>query len=151
MGTNARWKTWIVGYGLIWTVFALASWNNPSNIGAENEAQRAWLAIAYCVIGMMLLIPPLVLRQDNEITAQKTLIIVLAVWMAISMWWVGFLPADPFGCSRVNAPDCHTNPTTRWRALSETTGAWVGAALIAGAISSAIAKRRARAFAEASS
>lgn len=151
MGTNTRWKTWIVGYALIGVAFALAWWNNPSNIGHEREAQRAWLALAYCGVGMLLLIPPLVLRQKQEITAQKTLIIVLAIWMAIATWWVGFLPADPFGCSRVNAPDCHTNPTTRWRALGETTGAWLVAALVAGAISSAIAKRRARALAAASS
>ncbi|HEV3473199.1 MAG TPA: hypothetical protein VG408_08360 [Actinomycetota bacterium] len=145
MGTNARWKTWLVGYALIGASFALAWWNNPANIGSELESQRAWLAIAYCAIGMCLLLPPLVLRKEQEITAQKTLIITLAIWMAISMWWVGYLPGDPFGCSRVNAPDCHTNATTRWRALTETTGAWVLAALIAGAVSSAIAKRRARA------
>ncbi len=150
MGTNARWKTWIVGYSLIGAAFALAWWNNPSDIGSERESQRAWLAIGYCVIGMLLMLPPLVLRKEQEMTAQKTLIIVLAIWMAISMWWVGFLPADPFGCSRVEAPDCHTNPTTRWRALAETTGAWLIAALVAGVFSSAIAKRRARAFAEAS-
>ena len=151
MGTNARWKTWIVGYGLIIVFFALAWWNNPSNVGSERESQRVWLTLVYCAVGMLLLIPPLVLRKEQEVTAQKTLIIVLAIWMAISMWWVGYLPADPFGCSRVNAPDCHTNASTRRQALGETTGAWVAAALIAGAISSTIAKRRARAFAEASS
>lgn len=151
MGTNARWRTWIIGYVLIGVVFALAWWNNPSDIGSERESQRAWLALAYCAIGMLLLLPPLVVRQEQEMTAQKTLIIVLAIWMAIAMWWVGFLPADPFGCSRVEAPDCHTNPTTRWRSLGEVTGAWVIAILVAGAISSAIAKRRERELAATSS
>lgn len=136
-----------MGFTVIAVGFALAWWNNPSNIGAERESQRAWLALAYCAVGMFLLIPPLVLRKEHEITAQKTLIIVLAIWFAIAMWWVGYLPADPFGCSRVNAPDCHTNPATRWRAFAETTGAWVVASLTAGVISSAIARRRDRALA----
>ncbi|MDQ3962347.1 MAG: hypothetical protein M3277_00285 [Actinomycetota bacterium] len=151
MGTNARWKTWIVGYALMGAFFALAWWNNPSDIGSERESQRAWLALAYCAIGMLLLLPPLVVRKEQEITAQKTLIIVLAIWMAIALWWVGFLPADPFGCSRVNAPDCHTNATTRWRAFAETTGAWLVATIIAGFVSSSIAKRRVRAFSGSSS
>lgn len=151
MGTNARWKTWITGYVLVAVAFALAWWNNPSNIGSERESQRAWLALAYCAVGMLLLIPPLVVRKQQEITAQKTLIVVLAIWMAIAMWWVGYLPADPFGCSRVNAPDCHTNATTRWRAFGETTGAWIVAAVVAGVISSTIARRRARALAATSS
>lgn len=119
MGTRGRWRAWLVGAGIILVLFGLAWWNNPANVGGEREAQRAWLALGYSIIGLLVFIGPLSLRTDKEITAQRTLIVVLALFISVCVWWVGYLPSDPFGCSRVDAPDCHTNPTTRWRALSE--------------------------------
>lgn len=138
-----RWGAWLVGYALILTWFGLAWWNNPPNVSGINEAQRTWLTLGYSIVGLMILIPPLVLRREYESGAQKTLIIVFAIWIAIAVWWVGYLPADPFGCSRVDAPDCHTQPRTRWRALTEATGAYAAAMLISAAIHAVIERRRA--------
>lgn len=143
MSPARRWKAWLVGYALIGLAFGLAWWNNPANVGAAREAQRVWLGLGYAIPGILVLLPPLVTRQANEWTAQRTLIVVLALYLAITLWWVGFLPSDPFGCSRVNAPDCHTNPVTRWRAFGEVTAAWVVSFVVAHLIGSAIARRRA--------
>ena len=142
MGTRGRWKTWAAAYLLILALFGLAWWNNPSNIGGEREAMRAWLGLGFAAIGMAVFIPPLSLRKEHEIGAQRALIISLAVFMAIALWWVGFLPSDPFGCSRVNDPDCHTNAVTRWRALAEITTAWLLSFAITHLIGGAIARRR---------
>ncbi|MGH2757656.1 MAG: hypothetical protein ACRDI3_07695 [Actinomycetota bacterium] len=142
MTPGRRWKTWLLGYALIGIAFGLAWWNNPANIGGEREAQRAWLALAYSLPGLGALLPPLVLRRQNEDTAQKTLIVVLAIYLAVDLWWVAYLPSDPFGCSRVDAPDCHTNPTTRWRAFTEVTVAWVFAYAFAARVGSLVARRR---------
>ena len=137
-----RWGAWLAGYALILTWFGLAWWNNPANVGGINEAQRAWLALGYAAVGMLVLLPMLTVRHDHETGAQKTLIIVLAIWFAIAVWWVGYLPSDPFGCSRVEAPDCHTQPATRWRALAEVTGAYVASMLIAAWVHGWIERRR---------
>jgi hypothetical protein len=142
MTPGRRWKVWLLGYALIGIAFGLAWWNNPANIGAEREAQRAWLALGFSVPGLAILLPPLVLRRQNEGTAQKTLIVVLALYLAVVVWWVGYLPSDPYGCSRVNDPDCHTNAMTRWRALAEVTVAWIVAFGIAATVGSVIARRR---------
>jgi hypothetical protein len=142
MTPGRRWKTWVLGYALIAILFGLAWWNNPANVGGAREAQRAWLALAYAVPGLAILLPPLVLRRQNEDTAQKALIIVLALYLAVVLWWVAYLPSDPFGCSRVDAPDCHTNQTTRWRAATEITVAWVFAYLFAATVGYRVARRR---------
>jgi hypothetical protein len=142
MGTRGRWRAWIVGYLLILAAFGLMWWNNPANVGGTNEAQRAWLALGFSVIGMLVFIPPLSIRTGREIAAQRTLIVCLAIFMTVALWWVGFLPQDIFGCSRVDAPDCHSNSVTRWRALGEITAAWVIAFAITHALGSFIEKRR---------
>ena len=133
---------WIVGYGLILAAFALMWLNNPSDIGGANEAQRAWLALAFSGAGILLFVPPLAFRTTHEVVAQRALIVSLAVFLAISLWWVGFLPSDPFGCSRVEAPDCHTRAATRWRGLAEITAAWVIAFGLTHALGNWIRKRR---------
>lgn len=127
---------------MIAVAFALAWWNNPANVGGEREPQRVWLALGYALPGLAVVLPPLVAREPNEHTAQRTLIVVLAVYLALVLWWVAYLPSDPFGCSRVDAPDCHTNPTTRWRAFTEIAIAWLVAFVIASVVGSVIARRR---------
>ena len=144
MGTQGRWRVWLVGLGVILVVFGLAWWNNPPNTGGEREAQRVWLALGYSAIGLLIFTAPLSMRTQQERTAQRTLIIVLALFIGLCVWWVGYLPADPFGCSRVDAPDCHTNPMTRWRALAEGVGAYFLGFLLTHAIGGMIEKRRAR-------
>lgn len=143
MVPGKRWKAWLIGYGLMLVAFGLAWWNNPANIGGEREAQRAWLALGYSLPGLAVFLPPLVTRKENEDFAQKTLIVILALYLAIALWWVGFLPSDPFGCSRVDAPDCHTNPTTRWRAFTEASVAYAFGYVFAAVIGSMVARRRA--------
>jgi 4-hydroxybenzoate polyprenyltransferase len=142
MTPGRRWKAWLLGYAVIGIAFGLAWWNNPANIGGEREAQRVWLALLFSVPGLAILLPPLVLRRQNEGTAQTTLIIVLALYLAVVVWWVGYLPSDPYGCSRVDAPDCHTNPMTRWRAFTEVSVAWIVAFVITATVGSVIARRR---------
>lgn len=141
MGTFKRWRAWLAGYALIGVLFGLAWWNNPSNVGGATEAQRAWLALGFGMIGTFLFVPPLVLRKDHETGQQKTLIVVLALFLAMALWWVGFLPSDPFGCSRVDAPDCHTNAATRWRAFAEISVVWVLAFLVSGVVSRILQRR----------
>lgn len=119
MGTKGRWRAWLVGLAIILIGFGLAWWNNPVNVGAERESQRAWLALGFAAIGFFLFVPPLSFRPASEYVAQRTLIVTLALFIALAIWWVGYLPADPGGCARVNDPDCHTNAITRWRALIE--------------------------------
>jgi hypothetical protein len=143
MTPGKRWNWWLLGYGLILLAFGLAWWNNPANVGGARESQRAWLALGFSVPGLAVLLPPLITRRENEDTAQKALIIALAIYLAIALWWVGFLPADVYGCSRVDAPDCHTKVTTRIRAFSEVTGSFVFAYLFASVVGSTIARRRA--------
>ena len=143
MGTHGRWRAWIGGYLMMAAVFGLAWWNNPSDSGGPNEAQRAWLTLAYCVIGMLVFVPPLAARKDYEVVAQRTLIVCLALFMAIALWWVGFLPDDVFGCSRVDAPDCHTRAETRWHAYAEASAAWIVAFTATHALGRFLERRRA--------
>lgn len=142
MGTKGRWRTWVAGYGLILALFGLAWWNNPANVGGESESMRAWLGLGFAAVGMAVFIPPLTVRKEHEVGAQRTLIVCLALFMAIALWWVGFLPSDPFGCSRVDAPDCHTNAITRWRALAEITIAWLASVALTHAVGAALTRRR---------
>lgn len=142
MGTMGRWRAWIVGYLVILATFGLAWWNNPADIGGANESQRAWLAVAFAGVGILLFVPPLAFRPAHEPAAQRTLIVCLAIFMAVSLWWVAFLPSDPFGCSRVNAPDCHTNATTRWRAVAEISAGWVIAFWLTHALGNLLRRRR---------
>ncbi len=144
MGTKGRWRTWVAGLGLILVLFALAWWNNPVNVGGDRESQRAWLALGYSTIGLVVFVGPLAMRTEREVTAQRTLIVVLAIFISLCVWWVGYLPSDPFGCSRVDAPDCHTNAATRWRALIEGTGAFFLTFLLTHAIGKTVERRRAR-------
>ena len=142
MGTRNRWRTWLVGYALIGIAFGLAWWNNPPNIGDVQEAQRAWLAFALAAVGICILVPPLATRPEYEVGAQRTLIVCLAVFMALGLWWTGYLPSDPFGCSRVNAPDCHTTTATRWRAFAEVSAAWVLAFALTHAVGNFLERRK---------
>ncbi|HWC13770.1 MAG TPA: hypothetical protein VG929_04160 [Actinomycetota bacterium] len=142
MGTRGRWRAWLGGYALILAAFGLAWWNNPANVGGEREAMRAWLGLGFAAIGMAVFLPPLTVRKDHEVAAQRTLIICLALFMSVALWWVGFLPSDPFGCSRVDAPDCHTNAVTRWRGLAEITVAWMLSFAFTHAAGRALAARR---------
>ena len=144
MGTKGRWRAWLGGGALILILFGLAWWNNPVNVGGERESQRAWLALGYSMIGLLVFVGPLALRTRQEVTAQRTLIVVLALFTAICVWWVGYLPSDPFGCSRVDAPDCHTNAVTRWRALAEGLGVFALSFLATHAIGAVAEKRRER-------
>ena len=150
MTPGKRWKAWLLGYALILIALGVAWWNNRSDVGGALETQRAWLALGYSLPGLAVFLPPLVTRRENEGTAQKTLIVALAIYLAIVLWWVGFLPSDPFGCSRVDAADCHTRAATRWRALGEITVAWFFAYGFAAAVGAAIARRRAAATASVS-
>jgi len=144
MGTRGRWKTWLVGGALILISFGLAWWNNPANVGGEREVQRAWLALGYSVIGLAVFVFPLALRTSQEVAAQRTLIFFLALFIAVCVWWVGYLPSDPFGCSRVEAPDCHTNEATRWRALAEGLSVFFLTFLVTHALGKTVERRRAR-------
>lgn len=144
MGTRGRWKAWLAGTALILIAFGLAWWDNPANVGGEHEVQRVWLALGYSMIGLAVFIFPLALRTHQEIVAQRTLIVSLALFISICVWWVGYLPSDPFGCSRVDAPDCHTNALTRWRALAEGISAFGLAFLLTHAIGKTVERRRAR-------
>ena len=144
MGTKGRWRAWLGGAALILILFGLAWWNNPVNVGGERESQRAWLALGYSMIGLAVFVGPLAFRTRQEITAQRTLIVVLSLFTAVCIWWVGYLPSDPFGCSRVDAPDCHTNVVTRWRALAEGLSVFALAFLATHAIGAAAEKRRER-------
>ena len=144
MGTKGRWRTWLVGAGLILLFFGLAWWNNPANTGGEREVQRAWLALGSSMVGLAVFVPPLSLRSAQETGAQKTLIIVLALFISVCVWWTGYLPSDPFGCSRVDAPDCHTNTMTRWRALGEGMFVFLLAFGLTHLIGGAVEKRRSR-------
>lgn len=142
MGTTKRWKTWLGCLIFLLGAFALIWWNNPANIGNERESQRAWLAIGYSAITLFLFGPPLVFRTQAEVVAQRTLIICITIGITLSVWWVGFLPADPMGCSRVDAPDCHTTAATRLRALTEGVTVFVLAFVITYVIGSLIARHR---------
>ena len=142
MGTRGRWRAWIGGYAAICAIFGLAWWNNPANVGDVNEVQRAWLGLSFAVVAMLIFIPPLAMRTAHEPTAQRVLIGCLALVMGIALWWTAYLPSDPFGCSRVNDPDCHTNTATRWRAFAEVTGAWVLAFILTHAVGRLIERRR---------
>ena len=142
MGTKNRWRAWLGCYALIVVTFGLAWWNNPANVGDVNEAQRVWLAFGFSVMGMLVFIPPLALRTSQEFVAQRTLIVCLAIFMAVALWWTAYLPSDPFGCSRVNDPDCHTNTATRWRALAEVSGAWLLAFFATHAVGGLIERKR---------
>lgn len=144
MGTRGRWKAWLAGAAVILVTFGLAWWNNPVNVGGEREAQRAWLALGYSAIGLMIFVVPLALRTQQEVTAQRTLIIIVALFMSVCVWWVGYLPSDPFGCSRVDAPDCHTNAVTRWRALGEGMAVFFLTFLVTHAIGRTVERRRTR-------
>ena len=143
MTPGKRWNWWLLGYGLILLALGLAWWNNPANVGGARESQRAWLALGFSLPGLGVLLPPLVTRRENEDFAQKAIIVVLAIYLAVALWWVAFLPSDPFGCSRVDAPDCHTSVATRTRAFIEITTAWVFAYLFASLVGSTVARRRA--------
>ena len=142
VGTHGRWRAWIAGYVLIAVVFGLAWWNNPADTGTPEEAQRSWLTLGYCIIGLLVLVPPLAARKEYEIGAQRTLIVALAVFMGLALWWVGFLPDDVFGCSRVDAPDCHTRSETRWRAFAEASVAWLVAIAATKALGRILEHRR---------
>jgi hypothetical protein len=144
MGTKGRWRAWLAGLVLIVGTFALAWWNNPVNVGGVNESQRAWLALGYSLIGLLILGGPLVTRPAHEVVAQRTLIIILAIIISLCVWWVGYLPSDPGGCSRVNAPDCHTNAVTRWRALGEGAGVYLLSFMLVHTLGAMIGKRRSR-------
>jgi hypothetical protein len=124
----------LAGFGLAW-------WQSRPDTGGPNEGQRLGLALGYCVIGMLVFIPPLSFRKVHELTAQRTLIVSLAIFMTVALWWVGFVPEDVMGCSRApESPDCHTTQLTRWRALREVTGAWAIAFLVTHALGSVIAR-----------
>src|SRR5688572_13892164 len=114
MGTKGRWRTWLGALIFLLLAFALIWANNPVNVGSERESQRAWLALGFCIIGLLVFVPPLAFRAEHEVTAQRTLIICITIFTLLAVWWVGFLPSDPLGCSRVDAPDCHTTSATRW-------------------------------------
>jgi hypothetical protein len=144
MGTRGRWKAWLAGAAVILVAFGLAWWNNPANVGFEREVQRAGLALGYSAIGLAVFVFPLAMRTDGEVAAQRTLIIFLALFIAVCVWWVGYLPSDPFGCSRVDAPDCHTNAVTRWRALAEGLSVYLLTFLLTHVIGKTVERRRAR-------
>ena len=143
MGTRGRWKAWLGGAAIIVVAFGLAWWNNPVNVGGEREVQRAWLALGFSSIGLAIFVFPLALRSRHEVAAQRTLIVFLALFISVSVWWVGYLPSDPFGCSRVDAPDCHTNSVTRWRALGEGMSVFFLTFLLTHAIGKTVERRRA--------
>ena len=143
MGTKGRWRAWLVGYGVILAGFGLAWWQSPPDTGGPNEGQRVWLTLGYCAIGLLVFIPPLSFRKVHEITAQRTLIVFLAIFMMVALLWVGFVPEDVMGCSRApESPDCHTAETTRWRALGEATAAWAVAFVLTHAVGGLIARVR---------
>lgn len=144
MGTKGRWRAWLAGLAVILVAFGLAWWNNPANLGGEREVQRVGLALGYSSIGLLVFLAPLALRTQHEVAAQRTLIIVLALFISVSIWGVGYLPSDLFGCSRVEAPDCHTNALTRWRALGEGVSVFFLAFLLTHAIGAMVEKRRAK-------
>ncbi|MEA2451320.1 MAG: hypothetical protein QOG04_30 [Actinomycetota bacterium] len=142
MGTTKRWKTWLGCLLFLFAAFGLIWLKNPVNIGSERESQRAWLALGYSAITLFVFVPPLVFRTPIEIAAQRALIICITVGITISVWWVGFLPSDPLGCSRVDAPDCHTTAATRWRALTEGVSILAIAFVVTYLVGSFIARRR---------
>jgi hypothetical protein len=144
MGTLKRWKTWLGGLIFLLVAFALIWWNNPVNIGSERESQRAWLALGFSAISLFVFVPPLVFRSEIEVAAQRVLIICITIGITISVWWVGFLPSDPLGCSRFDAPDCHTTAATRWRAVTEGLVVYAIAFVATYVIGSLIARHRAK-------
>lgn len=129
---------------MILVAFGLSWWDNPVNVGGERESQRAWLALGYSMIGLAVFVLPLAMRTHQEVAAQRTLIVILALFISVCVWWVGYLPSDPFGCSRVDAPDCHTNEATRWRALAEGLSVYLLTFLMTHAIGKTVEKRRSR-------
>lgn len=144
MGTRGRWKAWLVGAAVILVSFGLSWWDNPVDVGGEREVQRAWLALGYSLIGLAVFVLPLAMRTHQEVAAQRTLIIFLALFISVCVWWVGYLPSDPFGCSRVDAPDCHTSEATRWRALAEGLSVYLLTFLMTHAIGKLVERRRLR-------
>ena len=144
MGTTKRWKTWIGCLIFLLAAFALIWGNNPVNVGSERESQRAWLTLSFAAITLFVFVPPLVFRSPVEVAAQRVLIICITIGITVSVWWVGFLPSDPLGCSRVDSPDCHTTAATRWRALSEGLTVFVLAFVITFVVGSLIARHRAK-------
>lgn len=127
----------LVSFGLSW-------WDNPVDVGGEREVQRAWLALGYSLIGLAVFVLPLAMRTHQEVAAQRTLIFFLALFISVCVWWVGYLPSDPFGCSRVDAPDCHTSEATRWRALAEGLSVYLLTFLMTHAIGKLVERRRLR-------
>lgn len=143
MGTKGRWRAWLAGYAVILAGFGFAWWQSPAGAGGPNEAQRVWLTLGYCTIGMLVFIPPLSFRKIHEVTAQRTLIVFLAIFMMVATLWVGFVPEDVMGCSRApESPDCHTQEGTRWRALIEVSSAWTIAFILTHIIGSLLARTR---------
>ena len=142
MGTKGRWRTWLLGLGLILLFFGLAWWNNPVDVGGEREVQRAWLSLGYSMAGLAIFTAPLALRSHQEVAAQRTLIVFLALFISACIWWVGYLPSDIFGCSRIDGPDCHTSAITRWRALGEGVSVFFLTFLLVHAIGTLVERRR---------
>jgi hypothetical protein len=89
-------------------------------------------------------VPPLAFRAEHEVVAQRALIICITIFILLAVWWVGFLPSDPLGCSRVDAPDCHTTSATRWRAITEGLFVFGLGFLSTHALGGLIARRRKR-------